>query len=427
MRWALAQLELTVIETSDSLQLQLPETDHASFSGQTELKLPLHPLAQNDSYEAIHIGSRFGQWLLQRLHALGPAVHVRPAGQPTAVNDITQRLFAAYKIEGGQIHLGGCQLTDYPFLRLTFTAEQNGTLPLSSQPPNTSELRHVFVAHDGSSLSDKIVHDLGLLEIEPILKLPPRLDDTALQSLITAGRRVAAQTATSRDPGATVVDPAVTSLIWVKHVSGKLHFTIDEITVDLPFSGWARTITAQPYTSPQSGASSFQLAATDDGRIDVAAQIAVCQQSGRRVLCQELVTCSVTGKHILEEFTEICPVSGKACLNEAFATCQSCQQSVSKVTLENNTCLACQQLTKIKKDDPRLVWILGEHRGLDRWNYWQLSETQSAYITQANSWTKRLKVVVDKETLAVHHLATASRFSSTWLPVTAESQAEILQ
>ena len=262
--------------------------------------------------------------------------------------------------------------------------------------------------------------------MEPILELPPRVDDTALRSLITAGRRVAAQSSTSRDPNATTVEPVVTSLLWVKHASGTLDFTIGETTVSLPFSGWARLLQAQPYTSPESGASSFHLAATDDGRIDTFDQIATCEQSGRRVLKQELVTCGVTGKHVLEEFTENCPVSGKPCLTEEFATCAVCGQSVSSAVLEGGVCTACRQMTKIRKDDPRLVWILGEHKGLDRWNNWQLSETKHVYIAQATGWTKRLLVVVDKETLAVHHLATAGRLGSAWAPASAAARSEIL-
>ncbi len=418
VRWALAQLELIVCEEPDVLRLQLPEADQASFAGQTELKLPLQRTTQDDSCEAIDLDSRFGRWLLAKLQVLGPAVSIRPTQQPTAVNDITQKFFAAYQVEGGRVHLGGCQLDDYAFLRLSFIAADD---------KGHGELRHTFVAHDGSAVSDQLVHDLGLLEVEPILQLPPRIDDAALQSLITAGRRVAAQTTTSRDPNATTVEPVAVSLVWVKHASGKLHFTINNTTVSLPFSGWAKLLQAQSYTSPQSGASSFHLAATDDGRIDAFDQIATCEQSGQRVLQQELVTCSVTGKHVLEEFTETCPVSGKPCLTEQFTTCPTCQQQVSQQALTEGICTACRHMSKIKKDDPRLVWILGEHAGLDRWNHWQLSETKNVYIAQASRWTKRLLVVVDKETLAVHHLAIAGKFGSVWVPVAESARAELLQ
>lgn len=417
VRAALKQLDIPSNEQDGHARVTIPEEDQAAFDGKSELTVSLDPSANNSASEPINLDGRFCQWLLSRLHEVGPAIPVRPVDQPTAVKDITERLFAAYTVDDGRVHLGGCQLTDYPFLRLSFAATENGK----------QQLRHIFVAHDGSSVSDQLANDLGLLNIEPVLQRPPRIDEPALQSLITAGRRVAAQSTAARDPNATTVEPTLMALVWVKHASGQLSFTIGETTVSQAFSGWAKLLTAKPYTSPVSGASSFHLAATDDGRIDTIDQIAVCAVSGRRVLRQELVTCSVTGKQVLEEFTETCPVSGKPCLTDEFVTCPNCQQQVSKLALQSNICTACRSLQKIKKDDPRLVWILGEHAGLDRWKSWQLAETKTVYIAQATSWTKRLLAVVDKETLAVHHLATASRLSSLWSPVADTLRDELLK
>ena len=417
VRWAVAQLELEWEERDGIGRLQLPEADQAIFSGQSELQVSLQEGTADGQQETLDLDGRFSQWLLNRLQGVGPAMHVRPSKQPMAVNDISERLFAAYEVEDGRVHLGGCQLTDYPFLRLSFVARtKNGS----------EEIRHLFVAHDGSSVSDELARELGLVQVRPIVKLPPRIDDAALQALIAAGRRVAAKTVASRDPSATSIEPIAISLVWVKQASGQLNFTIGETTVGLPFSGWARLIQAKPYTSPLSGASSFHLAATDDGRIDAFDQMATCEQSGRRVLRQDLVTCGVTGKHVLEEFTEICSVSGKPSLTEQFAICPVCQQRVSKAVLENEACTACRSLTKIKKEDPRLVWILGEHGGLNRWNHWQLSETQTVYIAMASRWTQRLRVVVDKETLAVQHLATSGKFGSVWVPVAEAAWNELL-
>jgi hypothetical protein len=418
VRWALAQLELECREDQGIGQLTLPEADQPSFPGHTELRLALRPPSgNNESLEAIDLESRFGQWLLARLHALGPAVSVRPAVQPSAVNDIAAQLFSAYQVDGGRVHLGGCQLADFPFLRLSFVAPSDGP----------TQVRHLFVAHDGSSVSEELAHALGLLQIEPVIERPPRIEESALQSLLTAGRRVAAQSVAPRDPQATSIEPAATALVWVKHASGTLNFTIGETTVSQPFSGWAKLLEAQPYTSPQSGASSFHLAATDDGRIDAQEQIVACQQSGQRVLRQELVTCSASGKHVLEKFTERCPVSGKPCLTEEFSVCPTCQQRVGNQALTGTSCSACCGIKKIKRDDPRLIWILGEHTGLDRWKQWKLAETKQVYIAEASSWSKRLRVVVDKETLAVHHLATAGKWGGTWTPVELAARAEFLQ
>jgi len=416
LRWLLAQLEFELEEKDGIGRLQLEEADRGAFGGQSELRIALLDSVTNGQLEPIDFKSGLGNWLITRLRSRGPVAHARPREQPTAVNDISSRLFSAYRVEGGRMHLGGCQLVDFPFLRLSFAAQDNGR----------TCIRHLFVAHDGSSVSDGQAQDLGLLDVEPITKSPPRIDKTTLNALIASGRRIAAKNSTSRDPSASTVDPISIALVWVKHASGQLQFSIGDTTVALPFSGWARMIEAQPFVAKRSGASSFQLAATDEGEIDAYEEITTCEQSGRRVLRQDLVTCSVTGKRMLKEFTEACPVSGKPTHVEQFSICSVCQQRVSKSVLELETCAACRQMAKIKKDDPRLVWILGEHTGLDRWKRWQLAETQNVYIAQAESLMKRLLVVVDKETLAVNYLATSGRLASGWTAVEEEARAELL-
>jgi hypothetical protein len=84
-------------------------------------------------------------------------------------------------------------------------------------------------------------------------------------------------------------------------------------------------------------------------------------------------------------------------------------------------------MSKVTKDDPRLVWIFGEHPGLDRWSRWQLGETATVYIAQAAGFMKRLLVVVDKETLAVHRVASMPRLGSAWIDATGQSRDELLR
>jgi len=417
VRWALAQLELTWDETEGRGRLPLDEADRADFDGQSELRLAFDTLTSDSSAEPIDPNSRFGSWLFKRLRAAGPAVHVRPGEQPTAVNDVASRLFTAYRVEGGQVHLGGCQLADKAFLRMSYAADDGG------RPC----VRHIFVSHDGATVPDELANELGLLEVEPILKFPPRIETPALEALIAAGRRIAAKSSSSRDPSAITIEPLALAVVWVKHASGKLQFTVGETTVETPFSGWARTVEAPPYVAAYSGASSFHLAATDDGRIDAFDEIASCEHSGRRVIAAELVECSVTGKSVLEEFTDLCPVSGNYALIDQFGTCSLCRQRVSKGTLDEQICSACREMSKIKKDDPRLVWILGEHPGLDRWSRWRLAETADVYIAQGERLLKRLLVVIDKETLAVRQLATSGRFSANWVPLPSQQWAGILE
>lgn len=414
VEWALAELEIPFQSGDGELIIDLPERERASFDGTSRLYLAT--VAQSTpQQEPLAWDGRFGNWLREQLAKTTTAVHARPLRQPMAVNDVTATLFAAYTVEGGQVHLAGCQLTDHPFLRLTFAAD--------SEP----EVRHIFVAPDGSSVSDELAPRLGLDELQPILRHPPRLDDGALRSLIAAGRRIAAKQSTNRDPAAATIEPLAVAVVWVRHAEGRLRFTIGAAAVDHPFSSWASLLKAEPYVGKDSGIAAFELAATDDGRIEPATEIAVCQKSGRRVLRQELVSCGVTGLRVLPEFTEICPVSGLPTLRGEFVVCQRCRQRVSKAVLSEGVCGACRAMAKVSKDDPRLVWILGEHAGLDRWKKWQLAETRGVYIAQASSLLKELLVVIEKESLAVRRVAQRSRLSNSWVDLDEASRVDLLK
>jgi hypothetical protein len=424
IRWALAQLQIEVREGEGELIVELPEAERGAFAGQPQVRLPRRGAAQAGQ-ESLDWNGRFGRWLASRLARLQPA-HARPAGQPMAVADLSGKLFSAYHIEGGRVHLAGCQLTDHPFLRLTYAADEKGDGSLF-------HVRHVFVAPDGSSISAALAPQLGLDHLEPIVKAPPRIEPAALRALEAAARRTAALQSTEHDPAAATAEPLAVAVVWVRHAEGRLQFTIGSAAAFAPFSSWARLLAAPPYESKHTGARAFRLAATDDGRIDAADQIAVCAQSGRRVLRQELVECSVTGKLVLPDFIESCPVSGRGALRGEFAGCTVCRQRVSKRVLDEGVCAACRTLskglkeTKVTKDDPRLVWIFGDHPGLDRWKHWQLAETQTAYVAQAAGLLKRLLVVVDKETLVVRRLATAGRVGANWVDLTDAARDEVLK
>jgi len=441
--WAMTQLQLEKLPpepaggkpdptrgaTLDIVRLRLPEADRAYFDGQSELKIGFS--TTDPQLESATLESRLGRWLMEKLHAAGPAVPARPRKQPQAVQDISATLFSAYQVEGGQLHLGGCQLTDYPFLRLSFpapsglpstaaltAAEGSATSEMSlAAPTQATDIWHLFVGPDGSSVPNQMVRDLGLLDLEPIDDLPPRIEETALDALITAGRRMMAQGIHRRDPAACTTQPIAITVIWVKHAEGHLRFTIDEVSTTVAFSDWAKLLKPPPYMCEHSGASTFHLAATDDGRIDAWDQIGRCQRSGQRVLKQDLLQCSVTGQQVLGRFTEICPVSGKPCLKDEFSICANCQQRVSKAVLENNLCAACRALSRLPKDDPRLVWLLGEHPGLNRWKHWKLAETGHVYIAEARGFFKRLLVVADKRSLVVRYLATSGTLFRDWKPI----------
>lgn len=416
VEWALAELEIPYQQGDGELIVELPESERTTFDGKSRLRLVTAAESVNEQ-EPLAWDGRFGRWLHALLSKSNAAVHARPLHQPMAVNDVVAKLFDAYIIEGGQAHLAGCQLTDHPFLRLSFADDD----------VDEGEVRHIFVAPDGSTVSDELVPQLGLDSLQPILRHPPRIDDGALRSLIAAGRRIAAKQSTSRDPAAATVDPLAIAVLWVRHAEGRLQFTIGSASVDHPFSGWAALLQPEPYVGKESGVASFKLGVTDEWQIEPADEIAVCQKSGRRVLRRELVECSVTGLQVLPEFTETCPVSGRPALRGEFAVCQRCRQRVSKGVLSEGICSACRNLAKVSKDDPRLVWIFGEHPRLDRWKQWQLAETETVYIAQASSLLKQLLLVVEKESLAIRRAAQRSRFSKTWIDLDEAMRSDLLK
>src|SRR5690606_18945252 len=141
----------------DALLISLPEADRAAFDGKRQIRLADTTAAQPPAeLEPLAWDGRFGQWLRGRIAGAGMALHARPLDQPMAVNDITATRLPAYSGERGQAHLAGCQLTDHPFLRLSFVAEGDDAV------------RHIFVAPDGSAVSDELVPQLGLDQLQPI-------------------------------------------------------------------------------------------------------------------------------------------------------------------------------------------------------------------------------------------------------------------
>lgn len=408
VRQALTALGLPFNDEGEAIAFEVPEEDRAALGGAERYAVPLE--SGGDVFEE---HAEFFDWLRSKFSTSDGAVNARPVGQPAAVNDIAPSLFHAYQIEGGQVHLGGCRLTDLPFLRLSYLA------------PDGATLRHVFVSEDGSTVNDQLVGELGLSEVELLSHEPtPRVNPTMLDSLRSSGQRIAAKSTSHRDPSAAAVPPKLATLVWVKRVEGHLEFTVGEESASHSFEGWARTLKAEPFVGPFSGLSGFQLAATDEGQIDVAEGIGRCEHSGQRFLASELVRCSPNNQLVHRSYTRRCPVTGESCLEEAFEVCVTCGEEVGAPSLEGGECLACRTVAAISKDDPRVVWILGEHPSLDAWKRWRMSETEDVYIIRLASVLKSLLLVVEKDTLAVRRIVKRGPFASRWAPL---SEAEIQQ
>ncbi len=324
-----------------------------------------------------------------------PLIHLAPAEQPTSVPEIAEILFPAYTVDDGRVSLAGCALEDRLVLQLVY---QHGGQTLE-----------VYLNAEGREVDGQPFTQDRQMRFVPLSSPPDRLE-TDWERLSATGSRFAEE----RLPAGAGLDLVECRAIWCKYVEGKLRFAIGAASIDLPFSGWTRTLSAPPFVCPHTGAATFRLAATGDGRIAAAERIEVCAETGRRLLSTELVRCAVTGRRVSPELVESCPISGRRMLRTELVPCGSCRQRVSPQVVERKQCLACRRLKAVAKADPRMARLLHEHPALDRWRRWRMSETSRVYVLVATGWLKRLMVVVDKETLELRHMATGSRLSTRW-------------
>ena len=322
-------------------------------------------------------------------------IHVAPANQPCSAHQIAERLFPAYSVDGGNVHLAGCTLEDRLFLRLGFCRRE--------------ESIEIYVDADGHEVDGQLVEALGMTTVIG-LERPPRPFEPEIERLMAAGSRAAARRFPPDSPPGLVA----TAALWCKFAQGKLRFAVGQDTADLPFAGWSRTLRPPPFVCPYTSVSTFHLAATDDGRIVPAEQIEICAETKRRVLSGDLVTCSVTGRRAVRDVIATCPISGKEVLRNEMVECSVCGQRISPAAIRRNQCTACRKLQPVSKADPRMARLLDEHPLLDRWQNWRISETAAVYVLTAAGWFKRLLVVVDKESLELKLLATGNRIFSAW-------------
>jgi len=217
------------------------------------------------------------------------------------------------------------------------------------------------------------------------------------------------------------------TLIQCRHATGKIRFTIGSLSWDLPFSGWANAFTPPPFHCPHTGVETFHVAATDDGRIAAAEEIAVCRRTGRRLLKKELAQCAVTGAYVLPEYAVHCPVTGEIVEQGVLVECSHCRQLVSPHAIQERQCLACRTLVPLDNEDSRLQRVIAEHPGLASWRNWRLSETADAYVLEAQGLWQRLLAVLDRQTLHCRHMALAQRWPGKWRDLSVEQTREILE
>jgi hypothetical protein len=479
--WAAERLGLDVGHDGQGrFWLEVPQSAREEFEGAERVPFTfdheLYAASRETDLELAAPGSRMLTWLIERVRELGNVAHAAPADQPASVHEISSRLFPAYTLDGGTARLAGCALEDRLVLRFTWRLRLEGLEPrdelldvfladdgkeLSTQqrkdlgleqlvsierPPRAEPGRLEWLVEAGEQAAEahrRQTEERAARELAPrrqqeerqladyFAKTRAEITEQLAAELTSEERAAIEEQLTALDAQRerrlagleeryavhSRIDLVATTLIWCKRAAGKLRFSFGQQSADLPFDGWARTLQPPPFTCPHTGTLSLHLAATDDERITVAEEIAACDRTGRRVLKQDLTQCSVTGKRVLPEFISTCPVTGEPLVAESLVPCSECRQMVSPRAIEKGSCRACRSRETVKPADARLARIFGEYPPLDGWRNWSLAETRSVYNLTAAGIMKRLLLVIDKESLAVLHLATGSRLSSAWTRV----------
>jgi hypothetical protein len=318
-----------------------------------------------------------------------------PAGHPLSVQPIAGQLFAAYQVDGGHVQLAGCQLDEHLVCRATWTS---GTI--------------TYHTAGGETVPDAMRASVGLDHLETQSGLGDASPtETALAMVALCERS---------EP------PRQITLIQCRHASGKVRFTIGNVSWDLPFAGWTGNFSPPPFVCPHTGVATFHLASTDDGRIAAAEEIVACHRTGRRLLRQELARCAVSGAYVLPQYTITCPVTGEIVEQTALVECATCRQLVSPHALKQGECAACREIAEVSSADVRLAHILEEHPGLAKWRHWKLAETADVFIVQAQGVWQRLLAVLDRRTFHCRHMATGNRVSSGWKAVENDAIRDVL-
>ncbi len=341
------------------------------------------------------------------------------------VAEISSQLYAAYTVEGGMMRLAGCTLEPQPIVhakgRCLKSADGRGAVG--------EESIELFLMASGDELDAAMISDLGLGDLIAAEK-PPRLSDAETERLVEVGRQ--AIESRCRQLGGAIVstnelpDGVEIEIVWCRYAAGKLRFAIGEQFVELPFAEWAMRLTPPTFVCSYSRRSTFNLAATDDGRIVAAEEIANCEETGRRMLRGELVTCSATGKHVAPELVETCPVTQQPVLRTAMIACPTCMCRVSPKAVTNDRCQACQEPPAMIKTDSRFAPLLAAYPGLKRWHHWKVANTPQTYLLEAFSVWSRLRVVLEKESLNPLRIARRTRVQRTWTDVPQSKWEEIL-
>ncbi len=325
---------------------------------------------------------------------------LRPKGQPQAVHELTDSLFAAYQLDGGKLRVAGCRLEDVPFFRMTTLAENANA--------ESTTLVHRYFDTAGNIVSDSLINDLGLDQVEAYDDATPRLDE----KLVAQGKQLSEQE-----------NEGVISLVWARRASGLLRFEFGEESVDVEFSGWAKTLVAPAVVCPQTGVETFHLSTTDDGQIVAAEQIACCQVSGKRYTSETLETCSETRKRVAPDLLTTFAFNNKKVLKSCLHPCDCCHILIPASKKTRSGCRVCDSAKPNSDSKSQAAELLADYPKLAK-QKWSITEYDGKTILVNEGWFRRRIAVVENQSKRVVYLAESSRLSNVWRPIVNHDHGE---
>jgi hypothetical protein len=159
-------------------RVQLPEPPAGALDGRRTIDFTADPEVYDSSdrpeLELFAPDRRFFHWLMEQAHAAGVLQDFAPPGEPQGVAAIAHRLFAAYWVDGGRVHLAGCLLEWRPIVAVETLP---GAAPCSSNagwatPPANVQPRVLYVGPDGEVVADGLATALRLAEAQPCPRPP---------------------------------------------------------------------------------------------------------------------------------------------------------------------------------------------------------------------------------------------------------------
>ncbi len=311
----------------------------------------------------------------------GPKLPFRsafPAEQPDSVHELTDALYAPFRLQNGSIHLSGCSIDSIPIVE-------------------TSD--HKYCLLNGEILSDRFAKSLGVQNIVESSEIP-LVRNNAEQ---IASIRLELEKLADIQKLQTDSDNLVT-LIWCHHVKGQVAVEFGDSTAYIAFSLWGKRLIdgleqCPPYHCELTGSDSYRLGCDDDGTITDIESIRTCPESGRRLIINKFGKCQITNTLVDPAFLFQCPVSRRTILKRLAKQCRRCQQDVDPAAMRRRQCKACRDIKRVSPTDPRSQRIVEAFPKLAENRRWKMGEQSDFLIIEVQDVARSWTILVDHQTL----------------------------